>query len=55
MQQKKDSGIQKGLLTANLGSVYDVPDRLLQSETETKAGTTVYSESTAKFAQDEGA
>lgn len=53
--KKSDTGSNKGLLTAQLGSVYDVPDRLLQSEAETKAGTTVYTESTNKFAQEEGA
>ena len=53
MEMKKaDTSAKKGLLTAQLGSVYDVPDRLLtssHSELETKAGTTVYTESTAKF------
>lgn len=30
MQMKKeDTAMKKGLLTAQLGSVYDVPDRLL--------------------------
>ena len=53
--KKSETGSNKGLLTAQLGSVYDVPDRLLQSEAETKAGTTVYTESTNKFAQEEGA
>ena len=50
MSKKKDSDLKKGLLTANLGSKYDIPDHHLQSEAETKAGTTVYSESTNKFA-----
>ena len=53
MQQKKaDTAEKKGLLTANLGSVYDVPDRILQdsmSEMETKAGSTMYTESNNKF------
>ena len=56
--KKADLSEKKGLLTAQLGSVYDVPDRLMsssQSEAETKAGTTMYTESTAKFQQDENA
>ena len=53
--KKSETGSNKGLLTAQLGSVYDVPDRLLMSEAETKAGTTIYTESTNKFAQEEGA
>ena len=53
MQQKKnDTAEKKGLLTANLGSIYDVPDRLLmdsKSELDTQAGSTVYTESNMKF------
>jgi len=46
MQQRKgDGSVHKGLLTSALGSIYDVPDHLLdsKSQTETRAGTTVYS------------
>lgn len=35
--------------------MYDVPDRLLQSDADTKAGTTIYTESNNRFAQEEGA
>ena len=43
--KKENTHPKKGLLTAQLGSVYDVPDRFLQgsnADLETQAGTTVY-------------
>lgn len=58
-QRKGDGSAHKGLLTSALGSIYDVPDHLQHKKTDeeamTRAGTTVYSQSNAAFAQDEKA
>ena len=52
LQRKLDPDKRKGLLTAQLGSCYDVPEHLQSQtsvETKTKAGSTLYTESIGRF------
>ena len=52
IQQREEQGFERGLMTSNLGSVYDIPSSLLDNETvdgSTKASTKILSTTDKAF------